>query len=149
MNIYSHVTASLASHIWRKNKSCNVEVQFQLFFLYHYHVCPSQQKHGRKQFTAGMGVMCLWEVQPPSPAQSKGAWRKIHIANIKLKFKSGIKYLDTEVISFTLLYSVSTDLVKSVRYTLGLSHGKHETRAALRLRVNFLPPLQHILISCV
>lgn len=25
------------------------------FLLYHHHACPSQQKHGRKQLTAGMG----------------------------------------------------------------------------------------------
>lgn len=49
MNTYSHVTDSLASQIWRKNKPCNLEEQFQPFFLYHHHVCPSQQKHGRNQ----------------------------------------------------------------------------------------------------
>lgn len=41
----------------------------------------------------GIGVIGRYSrrEQPHSPAQSKGAQREIHIANIQLKFKSGIK----------------------------------------------------------
>lgn len=47
------------------------------------------------------------------------------------------------------MYCVSTDLLNSVMYTFGLFCGNPKTRRALRLRVNFLPPLCHVPISCV